>query len=157
MRLAFRLIALLSISTSAAAAQTLSETATHDTRDSLALIALEKSWCDATVSGDTSVVQSLLAASFVGQSSSGRKLTREDEVAEVRNRTNNSGNTACEHRNSAVHLYGDVAIVTTHTFTSGMRNGSPFTNRHAVSMDTYIRLGGRWLCISSFASSVPQT
>lgn len=154
MRLIIRFLALLSLAAPVSTAQTLSPTATRSTRDSLALIALEKSWCDATISGDITVVQNLLAPAYVGQNSRGRKLTKDDEIAEIRNRSATSGNTKCEHRDSAVHLYGDVAIVTAHTFTSGVRNGTPFADRHAMSMDTYLRIGGRWLCISSFAALV---
>jgi hypothetical protein len=155
-RIIIRFVALLSLAASASPAQTLSPGGTRNTSDSLTLIALEKAWCDATISGDTTVVQNLLAPAFVGQSSRGRKVTKNDEIAEIRNRSETSHNSMCEHRDSGVHLYGDVAIVTAHTFTSGVRNGTPFADRHAVSMDTYLRIGGRWLCISSFAALVPS-
>jgi hypothetical protein len=127
-----------------------------DNRQAIAaeLIALEDGWCAAVMRGDVASVDSILAPDFMGTTSRGRRTSKEDELAAVKDTAGRTSH--CVHRDQEVRVYDNAALVTGTSIYSGVYEGVPFKDRTTYTTDVYIRRDGKWRCVSSHVTLVAE-
>ncbi len=116
---------------------------------------LENRWQQAIREHDLDALDQLVADDFVGTSSSGRAGSKATLLREMR-RDKNVYSSA-EAREMAVRAEGDnMAVVTgTATETGTTSRGKPFRSSRRFT-DTWAKQDGRWRCVASHITQLPQ-
>jgi ketosteroid isomerase-like protein len=119
--------------------------------DVTVLIAIERSWVKAVMSHDAAPLEGWLADDFVQTSETGEVRTRAETIAHVRDSP--AVFTSGGLDDIRVRLYGDAAVVTGRFVAEGHSGGDPFSVRVRWT-DTFVRRGGRWLCVASQSTTI---
>jgi len=109
---------------------------------------LEKEWQTAVRNHDVAALSELLAADFVGTSSTGRVGSKSTLLSELRRDKNVYK--SIEARGMSVRTHGDdVAVVTGVTRQSGTTRSGKRFNSSLRFTDTWVKRNGQWRCIAS--------
>ena len=116
---------------------------------------LENRWQEAIRKHDVDTIDELVAADFVGTSSTGKVGSKSTLLSQMR-RDKNEYKTA-EARSMSVKAQGDdVAIVTGIARESGTTpDGKHFTNSRRFT-DTWVKRDGKWRCVASHTTAIPK-
>jgi ketosteroid isomerase-like protein len=117
-----------------------------------ALIQLERDWCTAFLTRDTSILDRILASDYTGVGSRGSAETKSEALASLKDMA--SGFNECVDTNFKVRIYGDAAIVTALATRSGTYKGTAFKDRQSLYTDVFVRRDGRWQCVASHGTLV---
>ncbi len=116
------------------------------------LMAMERTWTDAAVRGDTATVNSMITDGFVMTTSDGTILTkaqREEAYRSARRKWESA-----KIDDMKVYLYGDTAVVTGRWTGKGTFNGKPMAEVERWT-DIWIRQNGIWKCVASQSTPTP--
>ena len=114
------------------------------------VLALDRKWGQAYITGDVDFVDSLLATDWQGQFD-GKINTRANELAELRaGRSQSAENTIDDAR---VRVYGDTAIVVAHEQVKYRDEGGEHTLNWRIT-DVFVREHSRWLVVVSHGSTM---
>ncbi|CAN5245670.1 hypothetical protein BH20VER2_BH20VER2_08740 [soil metagenome] len=117
--------------------------------------ALERRWQNAILSRNISVIRELVAEDFVGTSSTGRTGTKATLLNEVR-RDKNEYKTASVHGMSVRSPSPDTAVVTGVATETGVTpDGKRFRASRRFT-DTWVQRNGRWQCVASRTTALPN-
>ncbi len=102
-----------------------------------------RAWANVAVTGDPSVMETILADDFVGTSPDGKLYTKQDFINDIR--ANPLGFVSNEVNDVKVRFFGNVAVAQGHeTFTR--KDGA--TGRF-VWTDILVRRNGRWVTVAA--------
>jgi uncharacterized protein (TIGR02246 family) len=119
------------------------------------LIALDKSWGDAGLKGDSAVLESILADDFVGNSPTG-VATKAQNIAEAKTNAPNITNATYVADEYTVRFLDPNTAVMTHRATEkGLNKGKEYNDQHR-SMHVWVKRDGRWQVVASQATPIPQ-
>lgn len=117
------------------------------------LIDLERQWDFAFEHRDTRFIANVLADEFIATYSDG---SRGDKAQEVRLASEfNQQVDASSMEDFVVRVYGDTAVVWFTKRMTGPKQGRPTTVAFSYT-DVFVRRGGRWQCVSSQSSRIPN-
>jgi hypothetical protein len=113
--------------------------------------ALESAWNLAEEVKNASVLDQMLAATFVYTDFDGSFSDKSEFLKNVKSSPASSDQIT--DQDIRVRLYGDSAIVTGVYKQKGVENGKPFTRRGRFT-DTWVNQNGVWLCVASQATLI---
>ena len=116
------------------------------------VIALENNWNQAEMKLDTHAIESVLTDDFVLTTFSGSVQTKAEYIASVKDKDYHPQLLA--GTNMKIHFYGNTAIVTGDYREKGLDKDKPFDRKGHLT-DTWVNVGGRWMCASSALTLVP--
>lgn len=116
-----------------------------------ALMALERAWANAVLTHDAAPLEPLLAHDFQATSETGEVRDRAATIARIG--SSPAVFTSGGLEDMRVRVYGDAAVVTGRFVAEGRSGDELFTVRVRWT-DTFIRRGGRWLCVASQSTSI---
>ncbi len=112
----------------------------------------EKQWAESVSTGDTSVIERILADDFLGVSPEGKLYDKKEMMADTRNAPKYF---VSNHLNQLkVRFYGDAAVAQGDESWE-RRSGEPRRGRF-VWTDTWIRRNGRWQIVAAEDLIVPE-
>ena len=116
------------------------------------LFRLENEWAQGVVKRDPAAVRRLTSTRWVYTDETGT-MNREQGVAAF----TTGADTVTSAVNEQMHatLYGNTAIVTGVLVLRGHESGKSFEHRYRYT-DSWMKLGGRWLCIASQDYLMPE-
>jgi len=134
-----------------ACAGTSSSFAPEDPDSGAKILAMERVWAQAYVSKDPKALERILDDAFVNVDSDGKLQTKADVLAEVR------ASTALYFltESMAVHLHGNMAIVTGIFLIKGVAHGKPYAQRERF-VDTWLFKNGQWVSIAGLVTRIGQ-
>ena len=144
MRVLLAVLALILISTASAPAQ--APKRDGDAKAEQELRKLVQAWDEAYVKGDTATLNRLLAEefTFVGGPS------KADYLASFKSRAAATIESAVS-TDIQVQVYDDAAVLTGLDTITGKNNGQSYVVKW-LYMDVWIKRGGRWQCVKTYAS-----
>jgi len=111
----------------------------------------ERQWAESVASGDTTVIERILADDFVGVDPKGRQYGKTEMISQTRNAPKYF---VSNHLNEVkIRFYGDTAIA----------QGNESWQRHTgergrfVWTDTWIRRHGRWQIVAAEDLDAPES
>jgi len=111
----------------------------------------ERQWAESVASGDTSVIERILADDFVGVDPKGRQYGKTEMISETRNAPKYF---VSNHLNDVkIRFYGDAAIA------QGNESWQRQTGERGrfVWTDTWIRRHGRWQVVAAEDLDAPES
>ena len=117
------------------------------------LIEIEKGWGEAYLKKDVALLDRILADDYMQTDSEGNFITRAQDLADLK-----SGayvETSGVQDNVKVRVYGDAAVVTGRSTVKAQYKGKDASGQFQWT-DTFIRRDGRWQCVASHISKIPQ-
>jgi adenosylhomocysteine nucleosidase len=114
------------------------------------LMQMERDWCTALATRNSSLLEPILAEDYSSVNSRGVMSTRSSELTDAS--AGASGFSTCTNDQMKVRVFGTAAVITGHNVTSGTYNGVAFKNRESYWTDTYVFRNGRWQCVASHSS-----
>jgi ketosteroid isomerase-like protein len=121
--------------------------------DATKLLALEHSWNQAQLAGDSSTMDILMADRFVDTEWDGRVFHKAQFLADVRDTS--SKPTANVNSDLHVEIYGDTGVVTGAYHATGIYKGKHYDYAGRFT-DTWVRKGSGWLCVASQWNRYPE-
>ena len=140
-----RLVGVLCLSIGALALAD-TRSATESQRTTEALKQLEQSWVDAEKAGDSAAISRIIADDWNGFDNGGRKVTKEQLVARVKNRDFKAD--SIELGPMDVKVLGDAAVIQGSDIEKGAANGKA-TSVQVIWMDVFANRDGKWVCVRS--------
>jgi ketosteroid isomerase-like protein len=118
-----------------------------------ALYRIEDEWAQALVRRDVAAFRRIIDRRWVYTDERGL-LNKEQFIADV----TGGGDTvtAAGNEEMRARVFGTVAVVTGILYTKGRGKDGPFDRRYRYT-DTWLRRGGRWVCIASQDMLMPQS
>jgi ketosteroid isomerase-like protein len=113
--------------------------------------ALERAWLDAARQYDVSWFERNIADSFINTDENGVVSDRATTIAEVKNKE--SKYESISYDDLKVQAYGDAAVATGIDVIKGTYKGKDNSGKYAWT-DTWVKLAGRWQCVSSHSSKI---
>lgn len=112
---------------------------------------LVRSWDEATVKGDATTLDRLLAAefAFVGG------VRRAAYLDFIKAKSTDTYVESAVSENVQVQIYGDTAVVTATSVAKGKNRGQPYENRY-LYMDVWVKRDGRWQCVKVYSNPITQ-
>jgi ketosteroid isomerase-like protein len=119
--------------------------------DEQELRSLVRAWDEATVKGDTAILDRLLADefAFVGGPNKAQYL------ASINRRTTDSVIESAVSEKVEVQVYGDAAVVVGLDVVKGKTRGQPFEHKFRY-MDVWIKRSGRWQCVKVYSTLIEK-
>ena len=115
------------------------------------LFKVEESWTRGLVRRDAALFNRLIADDFVYSDERG-VFTKAQIIAEA---TAGSDTVeAASNEDMVAHVHGNVAVVTGILVTRGRGANGPFSHRYRYT-DTWLKRGGRWVCIAAQDYDMP--
>jgi ketosteroid isomerase-like protein len=117
------------------------------------LITLEHGWAEAGVKKDSAFFDRILADEFTGTDPEGNVATKAQYLAEMK-----SGEyvlASFVQDDVKVRTYGDAAVVTGRATVKGQYKGEEASGQYQWT-DTFIKRDGRWQCVATHSSRIPQ-
>ena len=150
-RIAFAVCVVVFLFAVGAQAQTPAQTETGKVEQEL--IKIEKGWADGMVKLDLAFLDRILAEDYLYTDFDGNVFTKAQNLASLK-----SGEdvvTSAVNDEIKVRVYGDAAVVT------GRWTGKETIKGRDVSgqarwTDTFIKRDGRWQCVATHSSKIPQ-
>ena len=119
------------------------------------LIALDKSWGDAGLKGDSAVLERILADDFIGNSPIG-VATKAQNIAEAKTNAPDITNaTYVADEYTVRFLDPNTAVMTHRAVEKGLNKGKEYNDQHR-SMHVWVKRDGRWQVVASQATPIPQ-
>ena len=118
-----------------------------------AVVGLENAWKQAELHHDTNAASALLADSFLYVDGQGELQTKAQYVAGIGDKSYRPEE--IKNEDLKVVMYGDTAIVTSAYLARGFDSGQHFAQRGRF-VDVWVKLGGKWLCVSSQDTFIEQ-
>ena len=116
------------------------------------IVESERQWAESVASGDTSVLERILAADFVGVDPKGRFYDKAKMVSDTRDAPKYF---VSNHANDVkVRFYSDTAVVQGDE-TWERRSGDPLRGRF-VWTDTWVRRSGKWQIVAAEDLIAPE-
>jgi ketosteroid isomerase-like protein len=147
MKRAFTLLLAVLATGSLVYGQTKNDKNARDAKSIAELRKLVQAWDQADVSGDSTVLDRLLADefSFVGGDNKAQYL------ASLKSRQSDSTVELAVSTDVQVQIYGSTAIVTGLDTIKGKNKGESYTTRW-LYMDVWVKRSGRWQCVRTYSS-----
>ena len=117
------------------------------------LIKLENDWNNAWVKADVKFLDQTLAADYILTDSNGILTPKAELLARLK-----SGEmifTSAVSENLKVSVYGDAAVVRGLNTEKSQNKGKDTSGKYQWT-DTWVKIAGRWQCVATHASMVPQ-
>jgi len=114
--------------------------------------AAEKAWADATVRGDTAVLEGVYSDRLIYAHSTGVVQTKAELIAQLRSGARRY--TAVTHERIKVEPYGDAAVSHSLARTVGNVDGKAFDD-HVMVMHFWVKQGGQWRLAAHQTTKVP--
>lgn len=117
------------------------------------LIKIENGWVEAELKKDVALLDRILADDFTDTDSEGNVMTKAQDLEVLK-----SGayvGTSMVLDNIKVRVYGEAAVVTGRNTIKGQYKGKDVSVQRQWT-DTFIRRDGRWQCVATHASTIPQ-
>ena len=150
-RIAFLICMVVFVLAVAVQAQTPAQTETGKVEQEL--IKLEKDWGEAGLKNDIAFFDKILADDFTESTPEGYFITKAQYIAQMK-----SGEfvaTSWVQDDIKVRVYGDAAVVTGRTATKAQYKGKDVSGQYLWT-DTFIKRDGRWQCVATHGSEIPQ-
>jgi len=119
------------------------------------LIAIENNWSQASLKRDAAALPQFYADEYIFTDADGVVTNKTQEIANI---TGGSFRLAAyKFDHLAVHVYGDVAVVTGQNTIKGSWQdiGRDISGPYRFT-DVFVKRNGRWLCVASQASRVTE-
>ncbi|MBI3406516.1 MAG: nuclear transport factor 2 family protein [Acidobacteria bacterium] len=111
------------------------------------VIQVEKDWCTAVVRKDAAALGRILSDDLTSVDIFGNF---ENKATVIANEIAPSTITAvCNPTDLKVRVYGNAAVATSITITTGQGKGVEYKDRKSFWTDTFIKREGRWQCVAS--------
>ncbi len=150
-RIAFAVCVAVFLFAVGAQAQTPAQTEVeHATQE---LITLENDWAQAGVKKDIAFLDRILADDFTGTGAEGDVFNKVQELADVKSDAFVA--TSWVQENVKVRVYGDAAVVTGRSTVKAQYKGKDASGQYQWT-DTFIKRDGRWQCVATHSSRIPQ-
>ncbi|HEX5703217.1 MAG TPA: amidohydrolase family protein [Pyrinomonadaceae bacterium] len=110
---------------------------------------LVRAWDEATVKGDATTLDRLLAVefTFVGG------VRRAAYLDFIKAKTTDTYVESAVSENVQVQVYGDAAVVTATGVTKGKNRGQPYESRY-LFIDVWVKRDGRWQCVKVYSNPI---
>jgi len=119
------------------------------------LIALDKSWGDAGLKGDSAVLETILADDFIGNGPTG-VATKAQNIAEAKTNAPDITNaTYVADEYTVRFLDPNTAVMTHRAVEKGLNKGKEYNDQHR-SMHVWVKRDGRWQVVASQTTPIPQ-
>ena len=116
------------------------------------IIQSEREWAESVATGDTSVIERILADDFVGVAPKGRSYDKAQMLSDTRESPKYF---VSNHANKVrVRFYGDTAVAQGDE-TWERRSGDPLRGRF-VWTDTWVRRNGKWQIVAAEDLIAPE-
>ena len=116
------------------------------------IIQSEREWAESVATGDTSVIERILADDFVGVAPKGRSYDKAKMISDTRESPKYF---VSNHANKVrVRFYGDTAVAQGDE-TWERRSGDPLRGRF-VWTDTWVRRNGKWQIVAAEDLIAPE-
>ena len=116
------------------------------------IIQSEREWAESVATGDTSVIERILADDFVGVAPNGRSYDKAKMISDTRESLKYF---VSNHANNVrVRFYGDTAVAQGDE-TWERRSGDPLRGRF-VWTDTWVRRNGKWQIVAAEDLIAPE-
>ncbi len=149
--IAFAVCVVVLVLAVAAKAQTPAQTEVeHATQE---LIKIETSWAEAEVKKDIAFFDPILAEDFTYTDSEGNIETKAQYIASKK--SGESVVTSAVNDEIKVRFYGDSAVVTGRWTGKETIKGKDVSGQSRWT-DTFIKRDGRWMCVATHNSKIPQ-
>jgi ketosteroid isomerase-like protein len=132
-------------------AQTPAQTETGNVEQEL--IKLENEWADAWVKSDVAFFDRIMADDYTWTAPEGSVITKADDLALLK--SGDSVITSWVLADMKVRVYGDAAVVTCRDTVKETYKGKDVSGQYQRT-DTFIKRDGRWQCVVSHSSWIPQ-
>jgi ketosteroid isomerase-like protein len=143
------LMVLLCAAAASATAQDASESATKSK-----IVALEGAWNQAYKSGDAKALDWLLDNAIVLVNDDGSVQTKREFLASVKPTVSQSGQEQqVAPESMSVHVFGNTAIATGIFRAKGVEGGKPYVRQERF-IDTWVNIGGHWICVATDATPI---
>ena len=109
---------------------------------------LEREWVAAILAKDTTAIDRLLAADFVGTTND-QKYFKEDAIADVKTGTHES----LELNDIEVRVFGSTAIATMSQNEKSRHGNEDFSGKYLFT-DVWVKTDGQWRAVSSHGSRI---
>lgn len=119
--------------------------------DAKLILTLEAAWNRAEKNGDRAALDLLVGDEFVYTDSDGSFRNRAQWLADVKR--NASQYELLADQDEAVHLYGNVAVVTGEYREKDRVNGKMVLRRGRFT-DTWVKQNGQWKCVATQATLI---
>ncbi len=124
--------------------------ATDGERAAETLIQLERAWADAELAGDREKIRQILADDWTGVTSEGRKLTKEQLLATIKNGQTKAMSVKLGPMD--VKVLGDVAVVQGTEVETSTKNGH--SSGEEMWTDVFANRDGKWVAVRSQSAMV---
>jgi hypothetical protein len=111
------------------------------------LMQKERDWCTAQLKRDPAMLAAIVADDVTDISRDGKLGDKAGLLEGIRN----GNGTACEVDQMKVRVYGDAAVITGRSTIA-----SPSFTGQALWTDTFVKRGGKWLCVATQSSAVKK-
>jgi ketosteroid isomerase-like protein len=135
----------------AVSAQTLAQPTSGSVEQEL--IKLEKQWGDALVKPDLAFLDQICADDWIFTDPDGNVWTKAQSLSLLK--SGEDVYTSLATDDWKVHVYGDVAVVTARNTVKETFKGKDVSGQ-ARFTDTFVKRAGRWQCVATHASRIPQ-
>ncbi len=117
------------------------------------LLALERMWNEAQVTGDSSALATMVADPFIDTEYDGQVSDRQKFLSDIRDPQFKPS--AMNIQDVKVSFFQNTAIVTGTYHTKGQYSGKPYEHFGRFT-DTWINQGGTWMCVASHSSLIKK-
>jgi ketosteroid isomerase-like protein len=117
------------------------------------LFKIELEWGKADVKADVAFLNGVLADDWTWTDPDGNVFTKARSLAMMK-----SGEdiiSSCVSDNMEARIHGDAAVVTGHNTVRETMKGKDISGQYNWT-DFFVKRNGRWLCLASIGSKVPQ-
>lgn len=125
--------------------------AQQDKKAEQTILRLEREWLDSYLHGDVDAMKRILADNFTITYSNGQFLTKEQEIANLRQRRPQDPSLSISTEDTQVRLYGETAVLTGRLIEKGA--SFRFLSRYT---DTYVKQQGQWRIVASQLTRLPE-
>jgi imidazolonepropionase-like amidohydrolase/ketosteroid isomerase-like protein len=108
---------------------------------------LVRAWDEASVKGDATTLDRLLAAEFVFVGG----VRRSAYLDFIKAKSTDTYVESAVSENVQVQIYGNTAVVTATGVTKGKNRGQPYESRY-MFMDVWVKRDGRWQCVKVYSN-----
>lgn len=117
------------------------------------LLALERMWNEAQVTGDSSALAAMVADPFTNTEYDGQVSDRQGFLAGIRDPEFKAS--FMNIQDVKVSFYQNTAIVTGTYHTKGQYSGKPYEHFGRFT-DTWVNQSGTWMCVASHSSLIKK-
>ena len=131
----------------------LSLTAHAQNDDESRIIALENAWNTAQRDHDNVALENLLAGTFIDTEADGAVMDKGQFLAYIKDP--NVKHISLTSTDVKVVMFDKTALVTGKYHDKGTEKGKPYEVLGRFT-DTWVRIGGKWLCVASASTPLPE-